>query len=67
VPIRDWTRVSTGTFHAFCLEHLAGCSKRESMSLKATPVTKSGLKKLAAALPKCEIVWDGVTIEPTAK
>ena len=35
------------------------------ISLKATQVTEAGVMKLAAALPKCRIEWDGGVIEPT--
>ena len=35
-----------------------------TIHLTGTKVTKAGVEKLAAALPKCQIVWDGRTIEP---
>jgi Leucine-rich repeat (LRR) protein len=33
--------------------------------LSETKVTEAGVKKFAAALPKCRIEWDGGVIEPT--
>jgi hypothetical protein len=46
------------------VEHLAAMHGLRSLTLKATKVTKAGVEKLTAALPRCRIFWDGGTIEP---
>jgi hypothetical protein len=48
------------------LEQLAGFRKLASLFVKKTNVTKAGVKKLAAALPRCKIEWDGGVIGPKA-
>ena len=47
------------------LPHLTGFSQLKDLSLKQTKVTEAAVRKLAAALPKCRIVWDGGVIGPT--
>jgi hypothetical protein len=46
------------------LAHLAKMTGLTVLGLKKTKVTKTGVEKLAAALPKCQIIWDQGTIEP---
>jgi serine/threonine protein kinase len=46
------------------VEHLAAMHGLRSLALKATKVTKAGVEKLAAAQPRCHIVWDGGEIKP---
>jgi WD40 repeat protein len=46
------------------LEHLAGLSGLTALHLKGAKVTAAGVLRLAAALPKCRIEYDGGTIEP---
>ncbi len=46
------------------LAHLAGLDKLQILYLGKTGVTAAGVQKLAKALPKCRIEWDGGTIEP---
>ncbi len=48
------------------LEHLAKCKRLTALYLDKTSVTAAGVKKLAAALPQCTIIWDGGTIEPSS-
>jgi eukaryotic-like serine/threonine-protein kinase len=56
------TRVSdAGLEHLVLLTKLTWLDLRESKS-----VTAEGIKKLAAALPKCKIEWDGGAIGPTS-
>jgi eukaryotic-like serine/threonine-protein kinase len=45
------------------LDHLAKCRMLKSLSLQKTKVDKSGVEKLAAALPDCRIEWDGGIVE----
>ncbi|MBX3397146.1 MAG: protein kinase [Gemmataceae bacterium] len=45
------------------LDHLAKCRMLKSLSLQKTKVDKSGVEKLAAALPDCRIDWDGGIVE----
>jgi hypothetical protein len=38
------------------------------LNLKNNPtLTEAAVQKLSAVLPKCKIVWDGGTVEPTKK
>src|SRR5262249_36518955 len=48
------------------LEALRGMSTLQRLQVTTTTkkVTEAGVKKLAAALPKCRIEWDGGVIEP---
>jgi serine/threonine protein kinase len=46
------------------VELLRGFPELRSLHLKATKFTKAGVEKLAVALPKCKIAWDGGVIEP---
>ena len=46
------------------LEHLAGLKALAALYLSKTKVTAAGVAKLAKALPKCKIAWDGGTVEP---
>ena len=48
------------------LEHVMKLSRLTAVNLPQTKVTEAGVKKLAAALPKCKIEWDGGMIEPMA-
>ncbi|WP_439630328.1 hypothetical protein [Gemmata sp.] len=48
------------------IEPLQKTAKLEFLELKRTKVTAAGVAKLAKALPKCKISWDGGVIEPTA-
>jgi len=43
------------------------CQKLKILGLKKTRVTKDGVKRLASALPKCRIEWDGGVVEPRAE
>ena len=43
---------------------LTKCQKLDTLHIQKTAVTEAGVKKLAAALPKCQIEWDGGVIEP---
>ena len=45
---------------------LEGLTQLEGLSLKQTAVTEPAVRKLAAALPRCRIEWNGGFIEPTA-
>ncbi len=42
------------------LVDLAGCPKLVYLNVKNTKVTEAGVKKLRAALPECQIEWDGM-------
>jgi serine/threonine protein kinase len=42
-------------------------SKLTTLNIDGTKVTADGVKKLATALPRCQIVWDGRVIEPSPK
>jgi Leucine-rich repeat (LRR) protein len=44
------------------LEHLTKLTRLRKLNLRATKVTKEGVTKLSAALPRCEITWDGGTV-----
>ena len=46
------------------LEHLTGLATLRNLHLEKTQVTAAGVAKLAKALPKCKIAWDGGTVEP---
>ena len=46
------------------LRHLAAVSRLTWLDVRNTKVTKAGVEKLAKALPKCKIEWDGGVIEP---
>jgi serine/threonine protein kinase/Leucine-rich repeat (LRR) protein len=47
------------------LEHLVSLTKLASLDLRGSKsVTAEGVKKLAAALPKCKIDWDGGVVGP---
>lgn len=37
------------------------------LNVKRTKVTKAGIEKLATALPRCEIDWDGGNVKPRVK
>ena len=39
------------------LEHLKGLASLQNLDLSDTQVTDAGVKDLAAALPRCRIVW----------
>lgn len=45
------------------LHHLKRMNRMIFLHLETTGVTEAGVRELAAALPKCEIVWDGGKIE----
>lgn len=50
------------------IEHLKALTTLRNLTLKRSPnfkVTEAGLRKLAAALPKCQINWPGGVIKPT--
>jgi hypothetical protein len=49
------------------LPRLEGCKALASLTLTKTTVTAEGVKKLAAALPACQIRWDGGVIEPASR
>jgi formylglycine-generating enzyme required for sulfatase activity/tRNA A-37 threonylcarbamoyl transferase component Bud32 len=40
------------------------CKELTDLRVKNTKVTADGVNKLAAALPKCKVTWDGGVIEP---
>ena len=42
------------------IKHLAGLTNLESLDLRRTKATAAGINELKAALPKCEIPWDGM-------
>ena len=44
--------------------HLSDFSNLRYLNLKQSPVTEVAVTKLAAALPKCRIEWNGGVIEP---
>jgi hypothetical protein len=46
------------------LPQLEGLGRLEHLNLKQTAVTAPAVKKLAAALPRCRIEWNGGVIEP---
>jgi serine/threonine protein kinase/WD40 repeat protein len=48
------------------LEHVAKMDKLVDFNSTQTKATKAGIEKLARALPKCKIKWDGGVIEPSA-
>jgi serine/threonine protein kinase/Leucine-rich repeat (LRR) protein len=41
------------------LAHLSGLSELKNLPLSKTKVTSNGVERLAKALPRCKIVWDG--------
>jgi hypothetical protein len=47
------------------LNHLKRMNQMLHLALQQTRVTEAGVRELAAALPQCEITWDGGKIEPT--
>jgi hypothetical protein len=49
------------------LESLRESAALRVVRLNGTAVTEAGVKRLAAALPKCAIEWDGGTLKPTAQ
>ena len=49
------------------LINLYGLTELRFVTVKQTAVTEDGAKKLAAALPKCQIEWKGGLIQPTVK
>ena len=42
------------------LKHLAGLTELQTLDLRRTKVTAAGIDELKAALPKCQIPWDGM-------
>ncbi len=48
------------------LELLEGMPHLVGVQVRKTDVTAAGVQKLAAALPRCRIEWDGGEIEPQA-
>ena len=42
------------------IKHLSGLTKLESLDLRRTKATAAGITDLQAALPKCQIQWDGM-------
>lgn len=46
------------------LHHLKHLANMRLLNLKETAVTAEGVRKLAVALPKCKIEWDGGIVEP---
>ncbi len=50
---------------AACVAQIAGFSRLLSVNLKKTKVAEAGAKELAAALPRCRIVYEQGVIEPT--
>jgi serine/threonine protein kinase len=46
------------------LAHLTGLDQLTRLTLLKTQVTAQGVEKLARALPRCKIEWDGGVIEP---
>lgn len=48
------------------LEELHVCKKLVAIDVVRCPVTEGGVRKLAAALPRCRIEWDGGFIEPVS-
>ena len=46
------------------LTYLVGLDKLTKLIIGKTKVTAKGVEKLAKALPKCRIEWDGGIIEP---
>jgi serine/threonine protein kinase len=68
-PLRDSSVAAltmTGLAHIDddAVEHLAALSNLKYLWLDGTKVTKAGVEKLATALPRCRITWDGGTTEP---
>ena len=49
------------------LAKLHGVATLRQLGLRGNPVTKAGIDALAAALPRCQITWDGPTVEPREK
>ena len=47
------------------LNHLKRMKQMTRLAAQGTRVTEAGVQKLAAALPQCQIEWDGGVIEPT--
>ncbi len=46
------------------LSHLTKLENLTELKLQQTNVTDKGIKKLADALPKCKIEWDGGVVDP---
>ena len=46
------------------LIHLKRMNRMRFLALQMTRVTAAGVQDLAAALPQCQITWDGGKIEP---
>jgi hypothetical protein len=48
------------------LVHLHRLDALEDITLLQTSVTAAGVQQLRAALPDCEIYWDGYSLSPSA-
>jgi hypothetical protein len=46
------------------LDGLSGMTNLSGLNVRGTKVTREGVEKFAAALPRCRIVWDGGIFEP---
>ncbi len=49
------------------LDYLTKSTHLTHLYIERTKVTEAGVKKFAAALPRCRIQWDGGVIEPRSK
>jgi serine/threonine protein kinase len=47
------------------IDRLSGLTQLTELNVTGTKLTEAGIKKLAAALPACQITWDGGVVEPT--
>jgi hypothetical protein len=49
------------------LKALTGTDELRVFEIEKTKVTAAGVAEFAKRFPKCKVVWDGGTIEPTKK
>ncbi|QEL21074.1 serine/threonine-protein kinase [Limnoglobus roseus] len=66
VPKLEDLEIAAGKFDDAMLLQLADAKALRKLNVQFTGVTEAGVKKLSAALPRCQIVWKGGTVEPTA-
>ena len=65
-PLTSLTLQDCSQIDDAALDNLKAMRTLTTLQLRGTKVTDDGVKKLAAALPQCRIVWDGGVIEPTS-
>ena len=64
MPRFQWMSLAGTTITDAGVAKLAACKELRLLDVRRCKISEATVKKLAAALPRCQITWDGGVIEP---